>query len=378
MGYPDDVPRLTDGVVTLRAFTLDDVNGCVEMCNDPQSIAWTRIPVPYGREEGITWIKRATESWGNGTDLAFAIEAEHPDGTTRFAGTIGLLLLEDGIADLGFLVHPAVRGHGVARRAIALAADFAFDVRGIELLTWYAYVGNWASRRVAWANGFSFDGTVAAFRVQRGQRRDSWFGTLRAGDTREPKTRWWTPPVLETGRLRLRPFADTDATRLGELFQDERSLHFGGRVKGVVQPDAAAQLFRVRDQCARGTMINWCIADRVSDRLVGHIQLFDLDGLDDTEVKPGYSIHPDSRGRGILTESLLALTDWIFRPIESGGLGKRLVTISTAASNAASRHAAATAGFTHTATHPHSFPIGPVDFDDEVLYQRLNPTWQPQ
>jgi RimJ/RimL family protein N-acetyltransferase len=379
MSYPAEVPRLTDGVVTLRAFTLDDVDGCVETCNDPASIAWTRIPVPYGREEGVDWIsKRATEGWANGTDLPFAIEAEHPDGVRRFAGSIGVLLQEDGIGDLGYLVHPAVRGTGVARRAVALLADYAFNERGVEVLTWYAYVGNWASRRVAWASGFSFDATIAAFRVQRGQRRDSWFGTLRAGDSREPKTCWWTPPVLESARLRLRPFADTDAARIAEMFHDERSQHFGGRIKGVLQPDGLAQLLRIRDQCARGTVINWCIADRATDQLVGHIQLFDLDGLDDTEVKPGYSIHPDSRGRGFLTETLVALSEWIFRPIEAGGFGKRLITISTAGSNAASRHAASQAGYTHIATYPLGFPVGADHFDDEVIYQRRNPTWQPQ
>ena len=378
MGYPADVPRLTDGVVTLRAFTLDDLDGCVELCNDPVSVAWTRIPVPYGREEGIAWITtRVPESWANNTDLAFAIEAEYPDGVSRFAGSIGVVLQEDGIGDLGFLVSPAVRGHGVARRAATLLADYAFNERGVEVLTWYAYVGNWASRRVAWASGFSFDGTIAAFRVQRGQRRDSWFGTLRAGDSREPKTRWWVPPVLETTRLRLRPFADADAARLGETFHDERSQHFGGQIKGVVQPDGVAQLLRIREQCARGDVINWCIADRATDRMVGHIQLFDLNGLDDTEVKPGYTIHPDSRGRGLLTETLGALTEWTFRPVEAGGFGKRLITISTAGSNAASRHAAAQAGFTHIATLATAFTIGTNDFDDEVLYQLINPTWQP-
>lgn len=377
MDYPADVPRLTDGVVTLRAFTLDDLDGCVEMCNDPESIAWTRIPVPYGREDGIAWItKRVPESWAQASDLAFAVEAEHPDGVPRLAGSIGLVMQDDGIADLGYLVHPAVRGYGVARRSIALLADYAFEDRGVDVLTWYAYVGNWASRRVAWANGFSLDGTLTAFRLQRGQRRDSWFGTLRAGDSREPKTRWWTPPVLESPRLRLRPFADADAARLGETFHDDRSQHFGGRIKGVLQPDGIAQILRIREQCARGSVINWCIAERVSDQLVGHIQLFDLDGLDDTSVKPGYSMHPDSRGHGYLTEALGALTDWVFRPVPAGGFGKRLITISTACSNAASRHAASQAGFTHTATHPQSFPIGTSGFDDEAIYQLLNPDWQ--
>ena len=379
MDYPACVPTLTDGVVTLRAVTVDDLDLVLSQCQDPDSIEWTTIPTPYTRDDGIAWItKSVPDGWASGADLGFAISAEHPDGVHRYSGSIGLRWGTDpGVADLGFVVHPAMRGSGLARRAISLIADYAFHERGVEVLTWYAYVGNWASRRVAWANGFSFDGTVAGFRPQRGVRRDTWFGTLRAGDSREPASRWWVPPVLESERLRLRPFADSDADRLSEVFHDERSQHFGGRVRGVVQPSGAAQLLRIREQCARGTIINWCIASRDTDRLVGHIQLFDLDGLDDTEVKPGYSMHPDSRGQGYLTEALRTLTEWIFLPAASGGLGKRLITISTAASNAASRHAATRAGFTHTATIPTSFPVGPTTYDDQVLYQRTNPTWTP-
>jgi RimJ/RimL family protein N-acetyltransferase len=378
MDYPAGVPRLTDGVVTLRAISLDDLDLIVSQCQDPETIAWTTIPTPYTRDDGITWItKLVPEGWADGSNAVFAIEAEHPDGVRRYSGTVDLRASGDGIGDLGFVVHPVMRGHGIARRAITLLADYAFGECGLEVLTWYAYVGNWASRRVVWSAGFSIDGMVAQFRVQRGQRRDAWFGTLRAGDPREPTGLWWIPPVLETERLRLRPFADADADRLIDLFHDERSQHFGGRTTRVIQRDGAAQLLRIREQCARGAILNWCIAARDTDQLVGHIQLFDFDGLDDTEVKPGYSIHPDSRGRGYLTEALHALTDWTFLPAAAGGLGKRLITISTAGTNAASRHAATQAGFTHTATHPASFPL-PTTFDDEVIYQRLNPSWQPE
>ena len=378
MGYPADIPRLTDGVVSLRAYTLDDLEGILEQCTDPASIAWTTIPTPYTRDDGIAWVtKLVPEGWARGTDLDFAIEAEHPDGVRRYSGGISLRPREDGLASIGFAVHPAVRGHAVCRRALTLLVDWAFNARGVEVIEWHAYVGNWPSRRVAWSTGFTFHGTIPAYQVQRGTRRDTWFATLRAGDSREPKNRWFIPPVLETPRLRLRPYADADASRLTDLFTDPRSQHFGGRADRLGPPDGAHHLLRLRENCARGTQLNWCIADRASDQLVGHIQLFDLEGLDDTEVKPGYSIHPDARGRGYLTEALKALSNWVFLPLASGGLGKRLITISTAGTNAASRHAATQAGFTHTATHPHSFPIGTTTYDDEVLYQRLNPTYQP-
>jgi ribosomal-protein-alanine N-acetyltransferase len=378
MDYPGSVPTLTDGVVTLRAMTLDDLDGCVEHCNDPETLAWTTIPTPYGREQGIEWItKFVPRSWVDGTDLTFAIEATHPDGVRRFSGGVSIRPREERVGELGYAVHRDVRGQGVGMRAVNLIVDWAFASLGIDVVLWQAYVGNWGSRRLIWKCGFTFNGTIAQFLLQRGVRRDTWIATLRATDDRSPKNDWLDPPELLTDRLRLRPVADRDIGRLTELNTDPRSLHFGGRVRGAHQPDGAAALARMREQCATGNQYNWCIADRSTDQLVGIMQLFDLAGLDDTEVKPGYAIHPDSRGRGLVTEALSALVDWVFRPVDAGGLGKRRVTVSTAASNAASRHAATAAGFTHVSTHPSAFTIGTADFDDEVLYQRLNPTWRP-
>ncbi|HET9143692.1 GNAT family N-acetyltransferase [Actinophytocola sp.] len=376
MAYPDDSPILTDGVVTLRPYAMDDVEACVQQCADPDTVAFTTVPVPYGREDAITWItKTVPQGWADGTSLEFAVEAERGDGVRGFAGGITLRPRDDGIADIGFAVHPAARGRGVARRAVTLIVDWGFAERGVELVEWHAFVGNWASRRAVWHCGFSFDGRVDKFLPQRGERRDAWLGSLRATDTREPKANWLVAPVLETERLRLRPMADADAARNFDLLSDERSVHFGGRVPGVRQQrDPLATITRAREQMATGNMINWTIADRETDRFVGHIQLFDLGGLDDTEVKPGYSIHADSRGRGYLTESLRALAEWTFRPVAEGGFGKRRITISTAGTNKASRHAAEQAGFTHVVTHPSAFPIGD-DFDDEVLYQLINPSW---
>lgn len=378
MGYPDDVPTLTDGVVTLRAVTLDDLEECVKHCNDPESIAWTTIPTPYTREDGVEWItKFVPRSWSDGTDLTLAISAAHPDGVVRFSGAIGLRPQAEGVAEIGFAVHRAVRGQGVGRRALNLIVDWGFTSLGVEVVLWQAYVGNWGSRRLIWGCGFSFDGTIEKFLQQRGERRDAWIGTLRAGDSREPKTPWLIPPLLETAQLRLRPFIDADAERLGEMNHDERAIHFGGRVQGIRQPDGVAALSRLREQAASGRMINWCIADRTTDQLLGKIQIFDLEGLDDSEVKPGYLIHPDARGRGVLTEALTAVVDWTFRPVDHGGFGKRRITISTAASNKASRYAAEKVGFKHVATNPTAFTIGAHDFDDEVLYQLINPAWQP-
>jgi RimJ/RimL family protein N-acetyltransferase len=375
VAYPADVPTLTDGVVTLRAHTLDDVDGVVEQCTDPDTIAWTTVPNPYTRDDAVTWVtKIVPESWAGQNNLGFAVEAAHDDGVRRFAGGVNLRPKGDGAAGIGFGLHPGVRGRGVCTRAVKLLLDWAFTEFGVAVVTWHAVVGNWASRRVAWANGFSVDGTIAGFLLQRGERRDAWTGTLRAWDSREPKTTWYVPVVMETARLRLRPVSEADTDRLAEMVTDERSRHFGG---GVRRPeDGPSLLNRLRERNATGQSIDWCIANRETDQLVGHLQLFNLADFDPTQVDAGYSVHPDARGRGLLTEALGALVEWTFRPADAGGLGKRRITIQTAASNTASRYAAERAGFSQVASMPQAFPVG-QDFDHLVIYHRLNHGWRP-
>jgi len=374
--FPHDVPTLSDGEVTLRAHALSDVDEMVVQCTDPESIRWTTVPALFERADAVSY---ATETvpggWYARKDLGFAIETPHADGVRRFSGSISLRPMEEGIAEIAFGLHPGARGRGVCSRAVKLLLDWGFQQPDIELVVWYAYVGNWASWRVAWANGFSFDGTVKKFLPQRGERLDSWCGSLRADDTREPKHKWNVPPVLESTRLRLRPDRDTDADRMGEMMNDPRTRNFVGRTLTAQHPDGADSITRLREGDARGDRFNWCIAEVESDRMIGHIQLFGLDGLDNTSAEMGYVVHPDARGRGVLTEAMTMVVEWAFRASADGGLGRRRLMLTTAGSNAASRHAAEKAGFTLAATIPEAFPTGDAGFEDTAIYHQLNPLW---
>ena len=49
-------------------------------------------------------------------------------------------------------------------------APVAEGGRGLETVVWLANRGNWASRRLAWSVGFSFDGDAA--RLAEPPRRD--------------------------------------------------------------------------------------------------------------------------------------------------------------------------------------------------------------
>jgi RimJ/RimL family protein N-acetyltransferase len=375
--FPDDVPTLTDGEITLRAHRLSDVDEMVVQCTDPESIRWTTVPTPFGRDDAVEYItKGVPKAWGTREDLNFAIETTHADGLRKFSGSIALRPMPVGVAEIAFGLHPGARGRGVCSRAVKLLLDWGFRQPDIEVVVWYAHVGNWGSWRVAWANGFSYDGKVAKFLAQRGERHDTWCGSLREEDTREPKHRWIVPPLLESGRLRLRPQREDDGERFLEMMTDERSRHFGGRntwLRTLSGPRAA--IIRNLEFEARGERCNWTIADRGTDRLLGYIQLFDMGGLDATSAEIGYSVHPDARGRGVLTEAMGMVVDCAFRPEPQGGFGLRRLSLGTAASNTASRHAAEKSGFAHVASLPETFPTGESGFEDEAVYQQINPAW---
>ena len=296
MRFPEDVPTLTDGVVTLRAHRSDDLEGIVEQCSDPESVARTTVPAPYGPEHAAEWVGASVPAgWRQGSDLHVAIEV---DG--RFAGSAGLRPDRQGSAEIAYGLHPGARGRGVASRAVRLLLGWGFHRQGYGAVTWRAQAGNWASRRVAWATGFHFGPTVPLMLLQRGSRHDAWTGWVAAGDSGEPTCRWLDVPVLESGPLRLRPWRDDDADRIVEASNDPRLRRFMPRsALPYEHAHARAYLQRVHSLAAEGTRISWCVADREDDAVLGNVALFDLAADDSAQV--GYWAHPKARADGVIS-----------------------------------------------------------------------------
>ena len=146
---PEPAPALTDGVVTLRAHSLDDADAVVEQSTDPESLRWTTVPRPYSREHAVSFIEGNRRAWGtpDGT-RSWAIEWTDDLGRARFGGTIDLRPGSTASAgELGFGLHPAARGRGIMSRAVRLvvAHAFAAPVWGVPVtrVHWRAIVGNW-------------------------------------------------------------------------------------------------------------------------------------------------------------------------------------------------------------------------------------------
>jgi len=367
--FPDDVPSLTDGVVTLRAHREADEPRIVEQCRDVESVRWTTVPTPYDGDDAREWLGAVVPAgWVGDTTYCFAIEH---DGC--FAGAVDLRMRGGGEGEVGFGLHPDARGQGVMRRALDLLLDWGFTDRGLSVVGWRAFVGNWASRRTVWSLGFSFGPTVPALLPYRGERRDAWTAWLGAGDRREPRGPWLVPPVLEADGVRLRPWRDDDGPGLVQAANDPV---LRGWIPESPLPrteaDVPAYLQRVRLSAAQNLRVAWCVADSGTDAVLGNVALFELEGeADDLTAQVGYWSHPAGRGRGAMTTALRAVTDWALRPAASGGLGARRLYLLTSVRNLASRRLAERVGFVHVGTERGSAPVAGGGFEDNALYDRL-------
>ena len=81
------VDGLSDGVVHLRLIAEADIPAIVDAVQDPEIPRWTRVPDPYGEEDGRHFHRMATTGREAGTDLATVI-VDADDG--HLLGTIAL------------------------------------------------------------------------------------------------------------------------------------------------------------------------------------------------------------------------------------------------------------------------------------------------
>jgi [ribosomal protein S5]-alanine N-acetyltransferase len=364
--FPDEVPVLVDAAagVMLRAAGRGDLAGMVEQCRDPEMIRWTSVPTPeegYQLRDAEEFLARTAAGWTSGERLGWTIQAQR-DPERGFCGSIDLHLEGDGVADVGFGLHPEARGRSIMTAALQLVCNYGFEVAGLQVIRWRALVGNWASRRVAANVGFLFDGTVRCLLVRRGALLDGWIATLTREDPQVPQ-QWLHPVELEGSGIRLRAFRASDVDRIVEACSDPRTAYWLVSMPRPYQRHhALAYLDSLRELAAREIGVTWCLADPNDDRCLGSIS---LDGLKTYARRGeiGYWAHPDARGRGVVTEAVRLVT----RHAHETGLATSL-SIRCARGNKASRRVAERAGYTKVGIQPASEPLGDGELADLVLY----------
>jgi RimJ/RimL family protein N-acetyltransferase len=152
------VPTLTDGVVRLDGFTLEDVEA--QLAGEDEETArrfgwWPKRSTP---ETVAAAIGQWSAEWAAaGPVRAFAVRAA---ATGALVGHCELRLQDAGIAHVSYSTGRAHRGRGYASRALRLLSEWAFRAAGVERLELYAEPDNAASRGVARKAGFHEEGLL--------------------------------------------------------------------------------------------------------------------------------------------------------------------------------------------------------------------------
>jgi RimJ/RimL family protein N-acetyltransferase len=365
MPAPLTAPILSDGVVTLRAHRADDIPRMVEQCRDPESIAFTTVPVPYDERDAEEYgLRILPGGWVDGSEWAFAVEVGG-----RYAGTISLRNEDPGRAEIAFGSHPDVRGTGAIERACRLLVGWGFAELELETIVWRAFTGNWASRRLAWRLGFALEGTLRKYLPHRAERRDAWVGTLLEDDPRQPRSTWLEVPVLDGDGFRLRPVREDDAARIQEgTAEQEATRWLGHKPAPYTLDDALTYVERRKELAASGQCVTWAIADPDDDRILGTVLWFNW--TPGVECELGWWLHPEARGRGLATRAVRLATTHVFET-----LGVRRVTAFAAMQNTASRRVAEANGFRLYGVERYGAQVRD-DWVDMALYDLTISEWE--
>ena len=178
-------PPLSDSIVTLRAFTLDDIEWVTEGCRDPEVARFTSVPDPYEPEHAREWIGQQDDLRESGEGLHLAATAAD-DGAPL--GSVGLqrIAWDQLRGEIGYWIAPSGRGRGAAPRAVRLLAAYGFAVVDLQRIEVIPYLDNPASQRVAEKAGCQREGVLRSYFLARGVRHDCVMYSLLPGDLRGP------------------------------------------------------------------------------------------------------------------------------------------------------------------------------------------------
>lgn len=371
MRFPRDVPTLRDGDVVIRAHRPEDATGSLEQCLDPLSRQWTTVPLDYTLDDARRFVTQVMPGgWADDQEWGFAVEALDDQGTPRYGGTISLRNEGDGRAEIAYGSHPWVRGRGVMERAIRLLLVWGFEERDLQTVIWWANRGNWASRKLAWRLGFTYEGAPRSWLPQRGRLLDSWVATLLAGDEMSPAGPWLSAPRLLGERLTLRGLRPDDADRIVEGCLDPVTTRWLGQLPQPYTRTHAEQFLEdCEERHARGTAVTWAAAEPGTDRLLGVVNLFDIRTGKDAEL--GYWFHPEGRGRGVAVEACSLALRHGFVAEDDGGLGLGRVRAVAAEDNAASRRVLDRCGLREQGRERRLVVVGGGGLADGVIYDVL-------
>lgn len=340
---------ITCGQLMLRPWTPYDEDAVLAACQDADIQRWTTVPSPYTRADAHAWVNTVSPgAWERGVGAPFGIF----DATTAvLLGSVGLHGIADGRAEIGYWCTPEARGRGVLTEAAQAVCRWGFGALELEVIEWWAEVGNWASRAVAEKCGFRFEGTRRLGLAHGGVRADGWVGSLLPSDPVVDRRPLPAPPELTDGVVTLRAWRPSDAADCARACDDPLTARWltTPMPYGLADGEAYVGIW-APTSWADGTAAGLAITDAESGELLGSMTLkLPLRARGIGEV--GYWTAPWARGRGAAGRGAALAARWGLSV-----LGLHRVELFADVDNLPSQVVAEKAGFTREGVARRAFP----------------------
>jgi ribosomal-protein-alanine N-acetyltransferase len=131
--WPNEVPVLQHGSVTLRPLEDTDIDAVYRACQDPLIPQFTRVISPYSHEDAADFVRSSPFAFTERRAIQFAIDSGVGD-EREFAGAISIhsIKLADHAGELGYWMAPEFRGKNICSMAAELITEFALDSIGFN------------------------------------------------------------------------------------------------------------------------------------------------------------------------------------------------------------------------------------------------------
>lgn len=140
-----------------------------ELATDPYVPQIGTVPAQFSEEAGLAYLRRQHQRLADDQGYSFAIANLSDD---RAVGGAGLWPHESGLASVGYVVAPSLRGRGLATAALRALTAFAWTLAEVERVELLVEPWNTASIRVAERSGYRRGALLQQHMVIKGLARD--------------------------------------------------------------------------------------------------------------------------------------------------------------------------------------------------------------
>ena len=193
-GGPPPQPTLRQGDVTLRPWTLDDVDPA-RLQHDEAIARWFRLlNVTLSADTRLAAVRRWAASYADNRErVSFVVER-----IGAVAGTVEVRQLGDQVGELSWAVFPEHRRLRVATTAVRMLLDYCFSDLALARAQARVEPTNVASLRTAGRAGLRREGLMRRAETTGGRRRD-YVLLARLADDPPPSEREGFIAVLNAG-----------------------------------------------------------------------------------------------------------------------------------------------------------------------------------